>query len=78
MAYIRPNENYPINWNRLRFVVFKRDNYRCRMCGIYCKGFAQCHHIIPVGKGGSHHLDNLVTLCEDCHQDISLRRKRFR
>lgn len=26
-----------------------------------------CHHIIPVGYGGSHNWDNLTTLCPRCH-----------
>jgi hypothetical protein len=26
------------------------------------------HHIIPIKKGGDNTLDNLITLCEDCHK----------
>jgi len=76
MAYTRPSELYPLNWNRLRFKVFDRDNYICQRCGRYCKGNADCHHIQPVSKGGSHNLDNLVTLCHYCHEEISLKYKR--
>jgi 5-methylcytosine-specific restriction endonuclease McrA len=26
------------------------------------------HHIIPIKMGGNNTLDNLITLCEDCHK----------
>ena len=68
MVYRRPSELYPENWNRLRFVVFKRDGFRCVICG--SRHNLVCHHIIPVRCGGSHNLDNLITLCEDCHKKI--------
>lgn len=75
MVYRRPNEKYPRNWNRLRFVIFKRDHYMCQMCGIKCDSETlsrrpNCHHIIPISKGGSHSWDNLTTLCDRCHRII--------
>jgi len=72
MVYIRPNKNYPLNWNKLRFRIFERDRYRCYICGRYCRGNSHCHHIIPVKMGGSHHEDNLMTLCSECHEDLHL------
>ena len=75
MKYRRPSPEYPINWNRLRFVVFKRDNFICQICGRRCRfgvpGLEpHCHHIKPVSLGGSHTLNNLITVCEDCHRRI--------
>jgi 5-methylcytosine-specific restriction endonuclease McrA len=70
--YLGPQ--YPENWNKLRHVIFKRDRYICQRCGRYCKGIADCHHIKPIGKGGSHSMDNLVTLCHYCHEEISIHR----
>jgi 5-methylcytosine-specific restriction enzyme A len=75
--YIRPNKYYPRNWNRIRFGVFKRDEYKCKMCDVVCSlnsGLTspQCHHLTPVKYGGSHHWDNLVTLCERCHTLLHL------
>jgi len=71
--YKRPNNKYPKNWNRLRFSVFDRDKYICQMCGVKCKighglRSPQCHHRVPVNCGGSHHWDNLITLCKRCHK----------
>jgi len=60
---------YPKNWNRIRFYIFKRDNYTCRICGRKTKQ-PDCHHIIPVSKGGSHHSNNLITVCKSCHKRI--------
>ena len=52
---------------RKRFIVFKRDRYRCRMCGR--SGIElEVDHKIPVEKNGSDSLDNLQTLCFDCNR----------
>lgn len=67
--YIRPDERYPINWNKIRFYVFKRDNYTCQRCGRNGLTKPHCHHIRPVGRGGNHHPNNLMTLCEKCHKE---------
>jgi 5-methylcytosine-specific restriction endonuclease McrA len=64
------DERYPKNWNRIRWYVFKRDNYTCQMCGRTHLTHPHCHHIIPVGRGGSHNTNNLITLCESCHKQI--------
>lgn len=73
--YIRPDDRYPKNWNKLRHVIFKRDHYRCQICGKKLdrstKGRTPvCHHIIPVGYGGSHSFNNLETLCPRCHRFV--------
>ena len=68
MVYIRPDERYPLSWNKLRFYVFKRDKFTCRLCGRKTK-YPQCHHIIPVGRGGTHHPNNLITVCIACHRN---------
>ena len=52
---------------RKRFLVFKRDSYKCRMCGR--SGIElEVDHKIPVAQGGSDALDNLQTLCFDCNR----------
>lgn len=65
--YRRPDERYPENWNKLRFYIFKRDSNRCQRCG--SKRDLECHHIIPIWKGGTHHPNNLITLCHKCHME---------
>jgi hypothetical protein len=52
---------------RKRFFVFKRDRYRCRICGR--SGLElEVDHKVPVAQGGSDALDNLQTLCFDCNR----------
>ncbi len=51
-----------------RFQVLERDGFRCRYCG--ANGTAeQLHvdHILPVSRGGSDDLDNLVASCHACN-----------
>ena len=65
--YGKPDERYPKNWQRLRNMVFDRDKRRCRVCGRKPK-YLQCHHIVPVGRNGSHHSSNLISVCRRCHK----------
>lgn len=61
-----------LKWKIIRTLVFKRDNYTCCKCHKKGNIYLNCHHII-------HHnlckdkfdLDNLITLCKDCHRYIS-------
>jgi hypothetical protein len=52
---------------RKRFLVFKRDRYRCRMCGRSGVEL-EVDHILAVAQGGTDRLDNLQTLCFDCNR----------
>lgn len=43
-----------------------RDNYTCQCCGKKnCR--LEVHHLLPRSRGGSDRLENLITLCSDCH-----------
>jgi hypothetical protein len=52
---------------RKRFFVFKRDRYRCRICGATGVEL-EVDHIVSVADGGSDALDNLQTLCFKCNR----------
>ena len=56
---------------RLKFLVLKRDNFKCCMCGRSPATTAglELHidHIVPWSKGGETVIDNLQTLCSDCN-----------
>lgn len=53
---------------RLRFEVFKRDNFRCVYCGAASPGvLLHADHVNPVADGGETVLDNLVTACAACN-----------
>ncbi len=53
--------------SRMRFIVFKRDKYTCRIC-LKSGGELEIDHIIPVSKGGSEMIDNLQTACYTCNR----------
>jgi hypothetical protein len=55
--------DYPANWEELRKEVLDRDNYSCQDADGYCDGPLQIHHIQTLSKGGSHALENLITIC---------------
>ena len=54
----------------LRFAIFKRDFYACRICGTKADNTKQLEidHIIPVKKGGTNDEDNLWVLCLECNR----------
>lgn len=45
----------------------KRDKYTCVKCGFSDKRIMQVDHIKERSRGGSDDLDNLQTLCPNCH-----------
>ena len=56
---------------RLRFLVMKRDNFKCCACGASPAKdpSVELHidHIIPWAKGGETVIENLQTLCSKCN-----------
>lgn len=56
-------KDYGINWEVLRQTVLDRDSYQCQEGDGYCGGPLQIHHRVPISRGGSNSLDNLITLC---------------
>lgn len=60
-------QNYTLS---LRFNVFKRDSYRCQICGVSAKDGARLEvdHVYPVSRGGTDDPENLQTLCFECNR----------
>jgi hypothetical protein len=55
----------------IRAKVLKRDRQRCQVCDIYfSEEKLDVHHKIPVRKGGTHAIDNLITVCRACHKKL--------
>jgi hypothetical protein len=56
---------------RLRFIVMKRDNFRCKTCGrspaTDSSVILHVDHIKPYSKGGETIQENLQTLCSKCN-----------
>lgn len=54
---------------KVRFEVFKRDNFKCQYCGSSApEVILHIDHIQPVSTGGENHLMNLITSCINCNQ----------
>ena len=58
---------------RLRFQIFRRDNFACRYCGLTAADGAvlEVDHINPRAEGGKDVPANLVTACEGCNSGKS-------
>lgn len=57
-VYFKPTNN----WEN---VLLRRDDFLVAY-GWVADGF-HVHHRTPIREGGDHSLDNLISLCEDCH-----------
>ena len=53
----------------VKSAVLSRDNYTCQICGAKNTKL-QVHHIRFRSDGGSNRMDNLVTLCKECHDKV--------
>lgn len=66
------------DFNYSKILCVHRDERKCRFCGIAGRYHywprdrelpkLEVDHIIAVRDGGSHHTDNLRTLCRECHR----------
>jgi HNH endonuclease len=72
--YKPPNpqdDPYPPDWDFRRRKCLDRD--KDKEHGVYCCRLCQginsliVHHVMPRSRGGSHSLQNLITLCAKCH-----------
>lgn len=52
----------------IRWAVIHRDKSTCRYCGRYLKQDIELDHVIPVVRGGSTNIANLVTACRPCNR----------
>ena len=54
---------------KVRFEVFKRDDYTCQYCGRGAPEVTlEADHIVPVAEGGTNEMFNLKTACTDCNR----------
>ncbi|TLM98582.1 DUF1998 domain-containing protein, partial [bacterium] len=68
---------YGPNWNAIRQIVRQRDQFTCQMCGaLEVDRSHHVHHKIPLRSFTSlelaNSLDNLITLCPNCHRKAEL------
>ena len=70
---VRTNKRLWPGMGKIRESVLKRDNYSCQVCGKRQNLIPfHIHHKIPfkafTSQKFANSLDNLVTLCPDCHR----------
>jgi len=54
-------------WQKLKRLIFKRDNYTCQYCGAE-NVTLECDHFYPIALGGDNSDRNLVTACVPCNR----------
>lgn len=54
------------SWARLRRIVARRDRQICHYCHEYARD-GHVDHIVPLSKGGTDALENLVWACPSCN-----------
>ena len=52
----------------LRIATLMRDLYKCTQCGK--KKSLDAHHILWKEHGGKDTIENLITLCKQCHKKV--------
>ena len=68
-------ERHPLD-PALRQAVLQRDDFTCSCCGLRMigarLGLIAVHHILPVHTGGKDTMENLTTLCVNCHLTLHI------
>ena len=61
---VRPEK---VEWLEIRAQALKRDGYQCVQCG-KSSVTLEAHHKVAQRYGGETVLENLLTLCQKCHE----------
>jgi 5-methylcytosine-specific restriction protein A len=69
-------ERHPLE-KELRNAVLARDKFTCQCCGLNMgagsrNGLIAVHHKLPVHVGGKDTMENLTTLCLNCHVSLHI------
>lgn len=71
----KSHKRYGRAWKRIRDSFVKTHPF-CEMCfkeGLMVK-VEQVHHILPLAEGGTHDINNLISLCQSCHSKVHAKR----
>lgn len=55
-------------WQTLRTERLKKDGFKCQHCGTGKN--LRVHHVHYPGELGTESLDDLITLCDQCHREV--------
>lgn len=69
------DEQYGTNWETYREKALQRDGRQCTRCGSSENESLHVHHKLPLAEGGTNDLDNLLTLCQECHHRVHAERR---
>ena len=58
------------HWKHIRDMALNRDAYTCRICGTGIN--LRVHHVNYEHVGTEQELDDVVTLCEECHSKVHI------
>ena len=61
------NNGVKNGWWDIRKKVLARDGNKCFYCGAEAN---EVHHLIPLSKGGTTTMTNLVSVCKSCHDKM--------
>lgn len=50
-------------------ILRRRQNDRCAYCGESVQGFGEIDHMMPVSRGGTNSIENLILACRTCNRD---------
>lgn len=65
---IKKHTNKEKSWNKIKEEVFKIYGRKCINCGTTIN--INVHHKIPLSKGGTNDITNLIPLCKTCHEKL--------
>ncbi len=68
----RTKFNASTKWKQVRTECYERDDYTCQVCNKRGSQVLECHHIEGYAENPEKRLDidNLMTVCYDCHKHI--------
>jgi 5-methylcytosine-specific restriction endonuclease McrA len=65
----------PDKYKQVRLQVLARDRWQCQLCGKSTN--LEVHHQHSRAQGGKDQLENLISLCSDCHQQLHANPENF-
>ena len=76
-AWLNDPNDYGSDWKNIRSLVRQRDGYRCAHCGLpESSSQHHVHHKVPfrlfTDPHAANQVENLVTLCPNCHQKAEM------
>ena len=69
----RHERGYGAAWQKLRDQTLRRDNHLCQPCKRNGRltPAREVHHIKAKAHGGTDEMSNLISICQECHQDAT-------